>query len=53
MKERNANNDLKVNFLLSKIFRGNLKEAISLVERDITSKVTSISTNEIASFRFP
>ena len=37
-----------VNFL----FRGNLNEAILLAEIDVTLKVTSILTNEIASFRF-
>ena len=42
-----------VNFLLGKIFREVLNKAISLVESDINVKVTSISTNEIASFRFP
>ena len=42
-----------VNFPLGKIFREVLNKAISLVESDINVKVTSISTNEIASFRFP
>ena len=41
-----------VNFLLGKVFRGNLNEAILLAEIDVTLKVTSILTNEIASFRF-
>ena len=41
---------VKVNFLLRKFFRGNLNEVISLAEID---EVKSISTNEIASFRFP
>ena len=42
-----------VNFLLKKIFRGNLSEVISLTEIDVTFKVVSNSTDEIASFRFP
>ena len=42
-----------VNFLLKKIFRGILNEAISLAEIDVTFKVTSISTNEIVLFRLP
>ena len=42
-----------VNFPLGKIFREVLNKAISLVESDINVKVTSISTIEIASFRFP
>ena len=42
-----------VTFPLGKIFREVLNKAISLVESDINVKVTSISTNEIASFRFP
>ena len=40
-----------INFLLRKIFRGNLNEAISLTETDVTFKVTSVSTNEIVPFR--
>ena len=44
---------LMVNFLLRKIFRGNLNEANSLAEIDFDVKVQSISTSEIASFRFP
>ena len=43
----------KRNFLLRKIFRRNLNEAVSLAEIDETLKVTSMSINEIASFRFP
>ena len=42
-----------VNFLLQKIFRGNLNEAISLAEIDVTLKETYILTNEIPSVRFP
>ena len=44
---------LKVNFLLREIFRGDLNEAISLFEIDVTFKVVSSSANQIASFRFP
>ena len=42
-----------VNLLLRKIFHGNLDEAISLAKIDVSLKVTSILSNEIASFRFP
>ena len=42
-----------VSFLQKKIFCRNLNEAISLAEIDVTLKVMSISTNEIALFRFP
>ena len=45
--------DFLVNFLMRKIFSGNLNEVISLVEIDVTLKRTSVSTNEIASFEFP
>ena len=44
---------LMVNFLLRKIFLGNLTGVISLVEIDVIFKVKSISANEIVSFRFP
>ena len=44
---------LKVNFLLWEIFCRYQNEAISLIEIDVTFKVTSISANEIASFVFP
>ena len=44
---------LMVSFLFRKIFLGNLNEAISLAKTDVILKVTSISTNEITSFRFP
>ena len=44
---------LMVTFFLRKIFCGNLNEVVSLAEIDFTSKVTSVSANEIASFRFP
>ena len=40
-----------VSFLSSKVFRGNLSEAILSAEIDVTLKVTSILTNKIASFR--
>lgn len=40
-----------VSFLSSKVFRGNLNEAILSAEIDVTLKVTSILTNKIASFR--
>ena len=40
-----------VKFLLRKIFRENLNEAISLAKIDVTLKVTSVSTN--ISFSFP
>ena len=39
-----------VNFLLRKIFRGNLNETISLAETD---EIDLIANNEIASFSFP
>ena len=45
--------NFKINLLLRKIFRENLNEAMLLVEIDVTFKVTSISANETASFRFP
>ena len=38
---------IKVNFLLREIFRGNLNEAISLIEIEVTFKVISISAIEI------
>ena len=41
-----------INFLSREIFRGNLNEAISLFEIDVTFQMTSISANKIASFRF-
>ena len=37
-----------VNFLLRKIFRGNLNEAISLAKIEVTLKVMSVLTNNIA-----
>ena len=45
--------DIIVNFLSREMYLGNLNEAIWLAEDDTTLKVTSISTNEIASFRSP
>ena len=39
-------------FSHQEIFRGNVSEAIPLVETDVTFNVTSISANEVASFRF-
>ena len=39
-------------FSHQEIFRGNISEAIPLVETDVTFNVTSISANEVASFRF-
>lgn len=39
------------NFLIRKISRGNLNDAISLVETDVIFKVASVSANKIASFR--
>ena len=39
-----------VKFLLRKIFRENLNEAISLAKIDVTLKVTSVSTNILFSF---
>ena len=42
-----------VNFRFRKIFRGNLNEAILLVETDVTFQTTSISANEIGLFPFP
>ena len=44
---------LIVNFLLKKIFGGNLNKGTLLAEIDFTLKVTYILTNEIASVRFP
>ena len=41
-----------VNFFWRKIFRGNLDEAISLSQIDVSLKGTSVWTNEITSFRF-
>ena len=41
------------NFLLKEISRGNLNEAISLTETDVTLKKMSISIYEITSSRFP
>ena len=38
---------IKVSFLLREIFRGNLNEAISLIEIEVTFKVISISAIEI------
>lgn len=38
---------------MQEIFCGNLNEGISLAEVDDTLKVTSISVNVIATFRFP
>ena len=43
----------KVNLLLWKISRGYVNEAVSLVEFEVTFKMTLISTNKIALFRFP
>ena len=40
------------NFLIRKISRGNLNDAISLVVTDVIFKVASVSANKIASFRF-
>ena len=37
-----------VKFILRKIFRGDQNEAISLAKIDVTSKVTSVSTNHIS-----
>ena len=50
--DREENGNIKRNFLVRKIIRGNLNEAVSLAEINVTLKVTSISTSEIASFRF-
>ena len=41
-----------VNFLSKKISIGILNEDISFAETDFTSREMSISTNEIAAFRF-
>ena len=41
-----------VSFLVRKTFSGNLNEAISFAEIDVTLKVMSLSINEIASFGF-
>ena len=41
-----------IKFCLRKIYHANLIEAISLAEIDASLKVTSVSTNEIASFRY-
>ena len=50
--DREENGNIKRNFLVRKIIRRNLNEAVSLAEINVTLKVTSISTSEIASFRF-
>ena len=50
--DREGNGNIKRNFLLRKIIRRNLNEAVSLAEINVDLKVTSISTSEIASFRF-
>ena len=50
--DREGNGNIKRNFLLRKIIRRNLTEAVSLAEINVALKVTSISTSEIASFRF-
>ena len=50
--DREGNGNIKRNFLLRKIIRRNLNEAVSLAEINVALKVTSISTSEIASFRF-
>ena len=47
-----CNVGVMVNFLLRKIFRKNLNEAISLAEIAVTLYLMSISTTGIASFRF-
>ena len=44
---------VKINFLLRKIFHGNLIEAISLVEIDAILTVTTIQAIEITPLRFP
>ena len=41
-----------VSFLVRKTFSGNLNEAISFAEIDVTLKVMSLSINEITSFGF-
>ena len=50
--DREENGNIKRNFLVRKIIRRNLNEAVSLAEISVALKVTSISTSEIASFRF-
>ena len=50
--DREGNGNIKRNFLLRKIIRRNLNEAVSLAEINVALKVTSISTSETASFRF-
>ena len=50
--DREGNGNIKGNFLLRKIIRRNLNEAVSLAEMNVALKVRSISTSEIASFRF-
>lgn len=47
------NMSIKRDYLLRKIFPGNLNEAFSLAEIDVILKLTAISTNKIALFQFP
>ena len=50
--DREGDGNIKRNFPVRKIIRRNLNEAVSLAEISVALKVTSISTSEIASFRF-
>ena len=50
---RTVNMSIKPDYLLRKIFGGNLNETFSLAGIDVISKSPVISTNKIASFQFP